>query len=104
MKSIRYTIWILLAFVVTATLDSQPDPPAVNPGSSLCKVLHHDASSDTATQRFDCLNAPSSFPVPRNAADAWEPYRPTDRMILTVHAADPSPPTVPALRKLCFQS
>jgi hypothetical protein len=104
MKSIRYTIWILLAFVVIATLDSQPDPPAVNPGSSLCKALHHDASSDTATQRLDRLSAPSSFPVRRNAADAWEPYRPTDRMILTVHAADPSPPSAPTLLKLSFQS
>src|ERR1700691_5816605 len=92
MKPIRYTIWILLAFVVIATLDSQPDPPAVNPTSTLCKVLQHDCSCAPAAQRCDSLATSSACPVILVAADACQPHRPSDRMILTVQAADPSPP------------
>ena len=53
MKSIRWTIWILGAFLVMATLDSLPDPPAVNPGATLSSVLLHHCDCQTATQRFD---------------------------------------------------
>lgn len=91
MKLIQWTVWILLAFVLSATLDSRPDPPAVNPSTTLCKVLQHDCACDTATQGLDLIAASSSFLVGL-IADAYEPHRPSVRMILTVHAADPSPP------------
>ncbi len=94
MKSIRCTIWVLLAFVVIAALDSQPDPPALNPGTSLCKVLQHNYALSTATQHCDSLSTPSLFPVKLLAADTREPHHPSDRLILTVQAADPSPPLV----------
>ncbi len=93
MKSIRCTIWILLSFVVIATLDSQPDPPAVNPSTTLCKVLQHDSLCAPEVQRFDSLATSFAFPVSLVAADACQPHRPSDRLILTVQAADPSPPT-----------
>jgi hypothetical protein len=104
MKSIRWTIWVLGAFLILASLDSQPDPPAVNPQSALSGVLQHDCSCDSATVSYDSLAASFPSPVSSVAADAFEPYRPSDRMILTVHAADPSPPASPAGRKLFFQS
>jgi hypothetical protein len=104
MKLIRYTIWALLAFVVIAALDSQPDPPALNPGTSLCKVLQHNDAFSTATQRCDSLTTPSLFPVNWLAADTRETHHPSDRLILTVQAADPSPPLPQANCKPSFQS
>jgi hypothetical protein len=104
MKSIRGTIWVLLAFVVIATLDSQPDPPAVNPSSTLCKILQHDCSCAPAAERCDSLVASSIPPVRLVAADACQPLRPNDRLILTVQAADPSPPSSQAPREPSFQS
>ena len=29
MRAIRYTVWVLCAFIVSVTLDSVPDPPAI---------------------------------------------------------------------------
>ncbi len=92
MKSVRYIIWILLAFVVIAVIDPQPDPPAVNPSTTLCKVLQHNSACNTVTQRLDSVTASSPFPVSLLAAEACEPRRPLYRLILTVQAADPSPP------------
>jgi hypothetical protein len=91
MHSIRWTIWLLLAFVLIATVDSQPDPPAVNPSSALCKVLQPDCSCAPVTPCNSVVTC-DPFPISFVAADAFEPFRPTDRMILTVHAADTSPP------------
>ena len=102
MKSIRFTIWFLLAFIVIATLDSQPDPPAINP--SICKVLLHDCSCAGAALSCDSVALSSPSPVSSPFSDAIQPYRPSVRMILTVLAADPSPPSLQAARKLTFQS
>jgi hypothetical protein len=90
--------------LVIATLDSQPDPPAVNPSSNLCKVLPHNFACDTATERRDFVTTTSPFPLRLVAADAYRPHRPVDRMILTVHAADPSPPAHSGRRAPFFQS
>jgi hypothetical protein len=93
MKSIQYTIWVLLALLVAAALDPQPDPPAVNPSTTLCKVLQHDYSCDNAVRRRDSLAPSSPCPVSLVAAAACKPDCPSDRMIFTVQAADPSPPS-----------
>jgi hypothetical protein len=103
MKLVRYTIWVLLTFVVIATLDSQPDPPAVNPSTARCTVLQHDCTCETVAQRCDSVATASPFPISLLAAEASEPPRPTDGMVFTVHAADPSPPLLP-LDALIFQS
>lgn len=105
MKSIRWTIWILGTLLVVATVDSRPDPPAVNPSTALAKVLQlPDCSCDTATRLSDAIATSVPVPVSLVAAEASQPYRPSDRMILTGQAADPSPPTPQAGRKLFFQS
>jgi hypothetical protein len=94
MKSIWCTVWILGALLVIATLDALPDPPAVvNPSTARCEVLQlHNYSWETAPRRSDSLTTPYPFPVSLVAGDGCEPYRPSDRMVLTVQAADPSPP------------
>jgi hypothetical protein len=95
MKAIRWTIWILLTFVVIATLDSQPDPPAVNPGAALCKILPGaDCSCIPAARLCETLAASvPALPHPA-AADACQPCHPADHLLLTVHASDPSPPAL----------
>lgn len=104
MTLIRCIIWLLLVFVVIATLDSQPDPPAINPSGALCKFLPHNDACNTATERNISFTTSSPFRVSLIAADACEPDSPTDRMILTAQAADPSPPVRQAARKLSFRS
>jgi hypothetical protein len=94
---------MLLAFVLIAALDTRPDPPALNPGTKLCKVLQHDNACNTVTQRHDSFTIPSLFPVIVVAAEACEPHDPSDRLIRTVQAADPSPPLLQATRKPSFQ-
>ena len=105
MKSICCTIWILGAFLVIAALDARPDPPALSPANALCKVLLlHSSSCETAAGRCDSLGTSDPFAVSLLAADACDPCRPRDRMVLTGQAADPSPPAPPAGHKLTFQS
>ena len=92
MKSISTTIWILAILLVVATLDNVPDPPAVNP-TAVCKVLQvHDYSGDAATRLADSLSAPDTLSVSFVSADLSDPYRPSDRIILSGQAADSSPP------------
>lgn len=93
MKSISWTIWILGALLVMAMLDTRPDPPAVNPGADVSKVIQsHDCACDTAIRRCDSLAVSDSFPVSLFAVDTREPRRPSDRIVLTGQATDSSPP------------
>ena len=94
MKAIWCTIWILGALLVIATLDALPDPPAVmNPSAARCKVAQpHDDPYDAAPPRCDSVTTSYPFPVSLVAGDGCEPCRPSNRMVLTVQAADPSPP------------
>jgi hypothetical protein len=93
MKSVWCTVWILGAVLVIATLDARPDPPAVNPNPAAHKVLQtHDCACDTATPRCDSLAAVHPFTMRRVATGLCEPHRPSDRIILTGQAGDPSPP------------
>ena len=97
MKSLRWTIWILGLLLIAATLDSQPDPPALNPSSALNTVLSQPLwVCDAPAQRCDSVAAAVPFPIGLISADACEPYRPGDRTKLTVQAGDASPPALPA--------
>jgi len=92
MRSISCVIWILGAVLVIATLDAQPDPPALNPSAAAAKVLQlHDYSCDTAIERCDSFVSAAS-PVSLVAAGMYEPWRPMDPMVVTGQAADSSPP------------
>ena len=96
MRSISCIVWILGALLVIGTLDARPDPPAVNPNPAAYKVLQtHDSACDTATLRCDSPAAVYPFSVGWVAADTLGPHRPSDRIILTGQAGDPSPPLAP---------
>jgi len=96
MKSISCIVWILGALLVIATLDALPDPPAVNPGTVVCKVLRvHDLSCGKDPQSCDSVNTAYSFPVSFIVADTCEAPRPSEQMVLTGHVADSSPPSTP---------
>lgn len=105
MRSLSCTIWILAALLIAAVLDDIPDPPAANPRAAVCKVLHlRDYAGDTAMRRGDSVATPDPFPVSLVAPDTCESCRPSDCMVLTGQAADPSPPAPRVGRKLAFQS
>jgi hypothetical protein len=95
MKAICWIISIISAALVLAALDTQPDPPAVNPSTAICKVLQlHTYAAETATPVLcDFRRQTSSFPENRIASIGRETYRPCDRILLTGQASDPSPPS-----------
>ncbi|MGI8745748.1 MAG: hypothetical protein ACR2NN_24870 [Bryobacteraceae bacterium] len=95
MKSSWCIVWILGALLVIATLDNLPDPPAANPATAQFKAsCLHEYSVATAAQCCESLGASFRFPIRFVAADRFEPHRRSDRMVLTVQAADPSPPAL----------
>src|SRR5450759_3265689 len=103
MKLIWCTIWILGALLVAATLDAQPDPPAVNPSAAVYKVVH-DSPCNAVTCPCDSLGTFYPFCVSFVAANACEAYRPCVRLVITGQAADSSPPALQTRRKSFFQS
>src|SRR5579872_753537 len=104
MKSIWCTIWILGALLVIATLDSLPDPPAVNPSPALSGLQLHNLSCDTAGLCSDSVVISYPFLVSFGTADTRAPFRPSDRMVITGQVADLPPPAPPVGRKPSFQS
>ena len=99
MKSIWCTIWVLGVLLVVATLDAQPDPPAVNPSPTLCKIVQsHATTGDAVARHYESVRTSYPFRVNLRAVDACEPYRPSDRMVLTAQASDTSPPATRAAR------
>lgn len=94
MKLICWMVSIISAALVLAALDTQPDPPAINPGTTICKVLQlHNYAAETATPVLcDSVRQTPLFPENRIASIACESYLPSDRILLTGLASDPSPP------------
>jgi hypothetical protein len=95
MKSTSSTVWIIgaLFLLVVATLDTVPDPPAVNPGPALCKVLQlHDSALDSGPPRGHSGGTNDVFSAGFETADSFDPWCPVDVVILTGQAADSSPP------------
>jgi hypothetical protein len=92
MKSIRWTVSILCALLVLSTIDTQPDPPAVSPSTTLCKILpSHDFACETILGD-ESLRPTYPLPVSVIAMVASKPSRPSDRLVMTGQASDPSPP------------
>jgi hypothetical protein len=104
MKPIWWGIWILGALLLISTVDTRPDPPAVNSGAQWKVAPLQDCPDATTVRLCDGVGTSHVFLVHFVAADALEPHRPTDRMVVTGQAADPSPPLPPAQRKPSFQS
>jgi hypothetical protein len=93
MKFVSCAVWVLATLLVVTSLDSIPDPPAVNPRNvsvtSLIRVNHRGSS----VQRLVC-----DFPCASSLRVTWrafshEPNSLTDSIAIPEHAADLSPPT-----------
>ena len=102
MKLIWCTIWILGALLVAATLDAQPDPPAVNPSATTVYRVVHDSPCNAITCLCDSLGTYYPFYLSFVAANAYAAYRPSVRIVLTEQAADSSPPALQIRRKSFF--
>jgi hypothetical protein len=96
MKFVSCTVWVLAALLVVTSLDSIPDPPAVNPCNvsvtSLIRLNHRGSSG----QRLDCDLPCTSSPLRvtwRAYSHYYEPNSLSDSIAISEHAADLSPPT-----------
>ncbi len=96
MKTIGYMILALGALMVVASIDTIPDPPAVNPHTVDVKAsCERDVAAGLREQDTICDSASisSHAAILRvNLRDAAAPHRPNDWIALSGHAADPSPP------------
>ncbi|HTD44588.1 MAG TPA: hypothetical protein VK687_10420 [Bryobacteraceae bacterium] len=99
MKSICFTVWVLGALLVVSSLDNRPDPPAVNPHAVNTKSsCLREGTCGFQQERVNWV-MPCGSPGlhirwtvdPR----ANEPKSAPDRIALSGHAADPSPPSRP---------
>lgn len=97
-KLVWCTIWALSTILLIVAVDPVPDPPAVNPHTTEVK-----APSLTEVPENVCppsLNSvcSSAFAdnLPRVVASERDskPSRPSDWIVLTGQAADPSPPAL----------
>ena len=105
MKLRSCIIWVLGLLLAIASVDAVPDPPGVNRRtvsvtSRLCEAggvcerrLHSDWSSPSHLRmRWIAFSS------------AYESNLPSDRIVGTGQAADPSPPALEARRNLYFHS
>jgi hypothetical protein len=95
MKTHPYLLWILGAVLAVASVDTIPDPPAVNPHTLTVVARLCDAGGGACEQRLNdgwfCFS--SHLHTTRIAFIlASEPSLPGDRIVLTGQAADTSPP------------
>jgi hypothetical protein len=103
MKSKSYLIWVLGALMAIAAVDNIPDPPAVNPHTISVAARLSDARGGICKRRLNPdWSGSSSHLQLRSVAfiAAPEPDLPSDRVVLTGQAADPSPPALAARRNL----
>jgi len=95
MKTQPYLLWILGAILALASVDTIPDPPAVNPHTVSVVSQLCDSGASRPEQRFNhgrfCFS--SQLHATRIAfSSASEPSLPRDSIVLTGQAADTSPP------------
>jgi len=96
MKSILYIVLVLVASLVTTSLDAVPDPPALNPHILDLKITGPRESPSGPDQQQIlhsplCIAPGIGFRRVDLAAVA-RPSRPVDERAVVVCAADPSPP------------
>jgi len=96
MKSRSCIIWVLGLLLAIASLDTVPDPPALNRRAVSVASLLCEVRGDVRERRFNSDSSISSLVQVRWIAfTAWyEPNLPKDRIVLTGFATDPSPPAV----------
>ena len=99
MKSKSHIVWILGAFLVIASLDAVPDPPAVNQNTDSVASRPCEARGFYEPRSNNDRSYTSSRRQPGRVAfnEHREPL-PNDWIVLTGQAADPSPPILESLR------
>lgn len=96
MKSKPYIVWVLGVFIVMASLDTVPDPPAVNSQTVNVASRTCEARSGLCEPRLNHDRSRTSYHLRLRWIDstvACEPL-PSDCIVLTGRAADPSPPAL----------
>jgi hypothetical protein len=89
MKLLCYSAWVLSALLLVVSVDALPDPPAVNP---------HTVTVELHSVSLDCLNLDSTaayfHPHVRRLESSRDggSHHPSDPILLTGRATDPSPP------------
>ena len=96
MKTHSYLLWILGVVLALASVDTIPDPPAVNPHTVSVVSQFSDSGASGSEQRLN--NGWFCFSSQLHAAriaftSASEPSLPRDSIVLTGQAADTSPPS-----------
>lgn len=96
MKSRSCLIWVLGLLLAIASVDTVPDPPAVNPRTGSVASLLWEARGDVRKRRLKSDSFLSSLLQIRWTAFAssYEPNLPRDPIVLAGFATDPSPPPV----------
>jgi len=104
MKSKLFTVG-LVSLLIVASVDTVPDPPAVNSHTVSVVSLVHKAGGAVCERRLN--RGGSCTPSHSHLQTSWiactsghEPSLPSDRIIVTGYAADPSPPVLETPRNL----
>jgi hypothetical protein len=94
MKSKSYIVWVVGALLLIASVDTVPDPPAVNPHSVSVFSRLCETPDGACEYRLNCDWSCSSHLQVRWTAfmSVYEPNLPSDRIALTGFATDSSPP------------
>jgi len=98
MKVNLYLFWILGVVIAIASVDTIPDPPAVNPHTVNVVSKVCEAGGGLHEQHLNCdWSCFSSQLQARWIAltSAYDPSLPSDWIVLTGQAADSSPPLGP---------
>lgn len=107
MKSKPYLTWVLGALMAIASVDTVPDPPAVNPHTgSIASHLYKERGGVCERRRLT-----SDWSYSSHLQICWiaftscdEPNLPSDWMAVTGFAADSSPPALETRRSPYFHS
>jgi hypothetical protein len=99
MKLLCYGAWVLSALLLIVSLDALPDPPAVNPHTvtvELHSVVLDSPNLDTTAAYF--------HPHVRRLEPSRDrgAHHPSDSILITGRAADPSPPPSALLQAVWY--
>jgi hypothetical protein len=106
MRSKSGIIWVLGALLAIASVDTIPDPPAVNPHTVNVASRLGEARGGVGERRLNSDWSCSSHLQIRWTAftSACDPNLRGDRIALAGFAADPSPPALESRRNVDFHS
>ena len=106
MKSKSRIIWVVGVLLAIASVDTVPDPPAVNPHiiSVASRLGEPRGGLYERLLKFDRSCASHHHVRWIGLTSTYEPKLPADRIALTRFAADPSPPFPKTQLNLYFRS